>query len=176
MRRYPVIFSLALVVLSTSGCADDNNTEVTDIYTANSTMEVEEPAIFQIEFDYNSEKVFNDGDTVSLVVKIPAQLSYLRNSAELNQWGGDDMMATPFVRTCLDGTTYLAFVFDDNDLDDSQSSNDSDAELSITLVAKRQGTEIPVEATAAIESVPYGCREDFVADEQELVEIEGPVF
>lgn len=173
MRRYPVIFSLALIVLSSSGCADDNNTEVTDIYTANSTMEVEEPAIFQIDFDYNSDNVFNDGDTVNLVVKVPAQLSYLRNSAKLNQWGSNDLSATPYVRKCLDGTTYLAFVFDDNDLDNGQSSNNSDAELSLTLVGQRPGTEIAVEATAALNSVPYGCREDFVADEQEIVEIQG---
>jgi hypothetical protein len=135
-------------------------------------MEIGEPAIFQIDFDYNSSDVFDDGDTVSLVVKVPAQLEYLRNSARLNQWGSDDLLTTPYVRKCLDGTTYLAFVFDDNDLDDGQSDGNSDAQLSVTLVANRPGQEVTVEATAALNGVSYGCREDFVADQQETVDIQ----
>jgi len=158
--------------LVAAGCADNQGTKVTDVSTSNSVIELQEPAIFEIDFDYASDDVFNDGDTVSLVVKVPPQLSYLQNSARLNQWGGNDLTATPARRTCSDGTTYLAFVFDDNDLDNAHSSNNADAELSVTLVGKSRGQEISVEATASTDNVDYGCLEDFVADEQEIVDVE----
>ena len=172
MRHLTAILFLSIMCLSVSGCSDNENTEVTDIYTANSTIEIDEPAIFDVDFDFNSNDVFDDGETVSLVVKVPAGLSYLRGSAQLNQWGSNDLAVPPVIRRCTDGSTYLAFVFDDNDLDDGQSSGNADAELSLTLVGARRGQALAVEATASIESVPYGCRETFTADQQEIVDVE----
>lgn len=172
MCRLSTKLFVCVLALAVSGCADNQDTKVTDISTSNSAIELQEPAIFEIGFDYNSDDVFNHGDTVNLVVKVPPQLSYLKNSAQLNQWGGSDFNVTPYSRTCSDGTTYLAFVFDDNDLDNAHSSNNSDAELSVTLVGKRRGQQIAVEATASIDNVEYGCLEDFVADEQEIVDVE----
>lgn len=172
MQRLITRLVFCVVPLAMIACAEDQNTEVTEVYTANSTIELLEPAIFEINFDYNYNDVFDDGDTVSLVVKVPPQLEYLKNSAELNEWGSNDQYVNPFARKCADGTTYLAFVFDDNDLDNAYSPDNADAQLSITLVGVRRGQEVTVEATASSDNVPYGCREDFTADDSETIEVQ----
>jgi hypothetical protein len=174
MRQLPLALALAFLLAGPVGCSNnEDETQVTDINATTQNLEVLEPSLFQISFDFDENNVIDGGETVTLVVAVPPQLEYLKGSSELQEWGSGDQSVTPFIRKCANGDNYLVYEFDGGDLDNAYSSNtNADAQLNITLVARRRGEYVAVEAAASLDQVVYGCREVFTPDAQEVVSIE----
>lgn len=161
------------------GCAEDNEyfgdgtTEVVEIASEDSTIPDGGATILKFNFSYDQNSVFRDDGEVNLVVRLPRQLSYRDNSAEIDGPGSRDKDEDPVVKRCANGESFLSFTFNDNDLDEAQPPSDgADAQLKLTVDAIASGQYVPVEARADEDTVLYSCAQVFNYDEQNILTVE----
>ena len=170
MKRLTYFLATFCIALSTTGCTDNTdtngngNTEIISISSSLDQIAVGEGAIFYFDFDFDENEVYFDGGVVNIVVRVPPELSYLLYSAEIDENGSNDNSVNPYVLTCGDGSSYLAFSLDDNDLDEAYSPDDSEAQLKLTLTGRRKGTFALVQAVATDTAFTFGCNQPFTAD------------
>lgn len=175
MRRFSVLF-LSLVLFTVGGCTDstdfngNGSTEVTEISSAEDTLQISEKVVFYFDFNFDENDVFFAGGIVNLVVLLPPQLGYLLDSAEIDGLGGGDVSVLPYITRCRSGFTFLQFNLDDEDLESAYSpTENAEARLSMTLVGRQRSDYVVVEAAAAEDFIAFGCNQDFVSDTAEVV-------
>jgi hypothetical protein len=161
------------------GCSDDNSfdgggvTEVVEIAAENSSIPLGEGTVIRINFLFDEFDVFDDGGQVNLVVKLPRQLSYLDESAEIDRSGSRDRDVDPRVRQCPNGDTFLLFELGESQLEGAENPFDGgDAQLKLTVNGEKRGDMISIEAAADESSVPFSCSRDFLFDERGIVSVE----
>jgi len=171
--------AFAAGVVGIVGCSDDDNftgggvTEVVEITADDSSIPVGGGTVVRFNFSFDQNDVFFDDGEVNLVVKLPAELSYRDNSAEIDRPGSRDKDTDPRVRRCLDGESFLSFTFDESDLDDADVPFDGgDASLKLTVDGERRGGLVAIEAAADDGVVPFGCSQSFIPEEQEIISVE----
>ncbi len=171
--------ALLFVLSGAIGCSQDNEyfgdgtTEVVEISSEDSTIPDGGATILKFNFSYDQNSVFNDNGEINLVVRLPRQLTYRDNSAEIDGPGSRDKDEDPVVRRCANGQSYLAFTFNKNDLDEAQPPSDgADAQLKMTVDAVAPGQYVPVEARADEDTVLYSCAQVFNYDEQNILTVE----
>jgi hypothetical protein len=180
MRSLSRIVVASLVVASgVVGCAEDDEnygegtTEVVEISAQDSTIPAGGATILKVNFSYDQNAVFYDDEEVTLVIKLPRQLAYRDNSAEIDGPGSRDKDEDPVIKKCTNGESFLAFTFNENDLDDAQPPSDgADAQLKLTVDAVSTGQYVPVEARADEDTVLYSCAQIFNYDEQDILTVE----
>ena len=175
MRRLSGLL-FGVLLLAVGGCTESSDydgsssTEVTEIYSAEDTLQVSEEVVFYFDFNFDENDVFFDSGIVNLVVVLPPQLGYLLNSAEINGLGGDDVSVIPYVTRCPTGFTFLQFNLDDEDLESAYSpSTGVEAQLTMTLVGRQRSDYVVVEAAASMDYIAFGCNQDFDSDTAEVV-------
>lgn len=166
-------------ITSFLGCTGDNDlyqggvTKVMEIQAEDSAVRVGDGSVVQFNFSYDQNEVFTDNAVVTLVVKLPRQLSYLDNSAEIDKPGSRDRDTDPSVKKCSTGETYLSFALDESDLRDAQVPFDGgDAILKLTVTGESRSAAVTIEAAADDGIVTFGCTKDFNPDEQEVIRVE----
>jgi hypothetical protein len=180
MRCISRLIAASVVMLSGGvGCAEDDDyfgegtTEVVEISSQDSTIPNGGATILKVNFSYDQNAVFYDDEEVVLVIKLPRQLSYRDNSAEIDGPGSRDKDEDPLIKRCANGESYLAFTFNENDLDDAQPPLDgAEAQLKLTVDAVATGQYVPVEARADEDTVLYSCAQIFNYDEQDILSVE----
>ncbi len=183
MLRLNLLFTVSLTIVSIasisgSGCANTTDysgsgvTQVVEIDSNDSTIELGDGSVFKIDFVFDQNEVFLDDGKVTVVVKFPRELAYRSSSAEINEPGSRDKGVDPTILRCSNGDTYLTFILDDNDLNQAYMPSDgSDAQLKMTLDGRRAGNVVIVEAKADDGTVLFGCDQEFDPDEQEVVTV-----
>jgi hypothetical protein len=173
------VMALGLTMLGVLGCAEDNDfdnvgfTEVVEIAVDNSTIQLGDGEVVRVNFAFDEDDVLDDGGEVNLVVKLPRQLAYRDESAEIDKPGSRDRDVDPRVRTCQNGDSYLIFTLGESQLEDAVSpAEGADAQLKLTVDAEKRGQMISIEAAADESTVPYSCSGVFVFDEREIVSVE----
>lgn len=173
------VVSLCVCFAGMLGCAGDNDlyeggvTKVLEIDAEDSSVGVGGGVVVKVNFSYDQNEVFGDDGEVNLVIKLPPQLSYLNNSAEIDEPGSRDKDTDPKVRRCSTGDTYLSFVLDESDLENAQVPVDGgDAILKLTVVGESRGKAVAIEAAADDGTVLFGCTQEFDPDEQEIISVE----
>lgn len=168
-----------MALVGVVGCAEDDEyfgdgtTEVVEIASEDSTIPEGGATILKFNFLYDQNSVFKDDGEVTLVVKLPRQLTYRDNSGEIDGPGSRDKDEDPIVKRCSSGESFLVFTFDENDLDDAQPPSDgADAQLKMTVDAVASGQFVPVEARADEDTVLYSCAQVFNYDEQDVLTVE----
>jgi hypothetical protein len=171
--------SLCLSALCFAGCADDNEfdgggvTEVVEIAAENSSIALGESTVIRINFLFDEFDVLDDGGQVNLVVKLPRQLSYLDDSAEIDKPGSRDRDVDPRVRACPNGDSFLVFELGESQLEGAEPPFDGgDAQLKFTVNGEKRGEMVGIEAAADESTVAYSCSREFLFDEQEIVSVE----
>ncbi len=174
-----IIVSSVVVASGVVGCAEDDDlygegtTEVVEISAEDSTIPEGGATILKVNFSYDQNAVFYDDGEVTLVIKLPRQLTYRDNSAEIDGPGSRDKDEDPIIKRCSNGESFLAFTFNENDLDDAQPPTDgADAQLKLTVDAVVSGQYVPVEARADEDTVLYSCAQIFNYDEQDILTVE----
>lgn len=179
MGRYLLLGLCAAISLA--GCAEDDDyiadgaTEVIEITAEDSTVPVGGGAVIGVTFSFDQYDIFRDDGVVNLVVRLPRQLGYRNNSAEIDGPGSRDKDVDPRARRCSDGSTYLSFNLDEGDLDDANVPVDvagGGAQLRMTVNGVLPGKFVTIEAAADNGDVLFSCGEDFDFDEQEIVSVE----
>lgn len=156
--------------VSLSGCTEDanyngnTNTEVISISSNDDAIEDGSETVFYFDFDFDENAVFFDEGEVQLVVKLPRELSFVRDSAVINAAGSDNYEVAPYVLQCTDGSSFLAFSLDSGDLDNASSPSDAEAQLKMTLQGRRPGIYSVVQATASADYFSFGCTKQFNPD------------
>lgn len=174
---------LALSCLSVAGCNSDsdddddffNSARVVDLALQDSTIRVGEGTVVAVNFSFDASRVFNDGDSVIVVVRLPAELEYRDGTAEIDGLGGeDDGVGAQVVRCGNLGESYLIFDMDEFDLDQAENpSGDGDAVLTLTVDGIDPLQFGTIEAAANGETSPlFTCGGSFASDEEVSLSVE----
>jgi hypothetical protein len=149
------------------------STQVVEMRVDNSTILVGEGTVAKINFTFNQNDVLFGGGRVNLVVRVPPQLTYRDDSAEINLPGSKDRNEDPKVTQCPGGETFLVFKFTKSDLENLNLPVDSsDTQLKLTVDGVRVGEDLSIQAAADEGAVSYGCGKDFAFDEEQLLTVE----
>jgi hypothetical protein len=163
------------------GCAKDDDfisdapTRVVEIAADDSSISLGGGTVVGITFSFDQYEVFRKDGVVNLVIKLPRQLSYRADSAEIDGPGSNDQGVAPRFRRCSDGSIFLSFQLDESDLDNANVPIDTisgGAQLRLTVNGRSIGQFISVEAAADNGEVLFACNEDFNFDEQEILSVE----
>ena len=173
------LVSLGVVCGLTLGCGSNQDlsgsgaTEVREIQSNDSTISVGGGSVIKFNFSFDQTEIFAHDGKVYLVVKLPPQLSYRDNSAELDRPGSHDREEDPSIKKCAEGETFLSWIFDESDLRDSSAPVEGgDAQLKLTVDGESVGDAITIAATADDGRVLYDCSREFKSDEEEVVSVE----
>ena len=162
-------FSLSLLSCGGSGGGGSKPGQpalVTQLQTQDSELKVGDGTVLFTDIAYDVNDVFNFGDNIEVVVRLPSGVSYRNNTAELDGGKGGDSGLFPRITQCLSGITFLEFDLDDNDLSTAVAPNgDSDARIKLTLDADAAVGNVQVQARAARNVLSYSCADPFSFDE-----------
>lgn len=171
---------IACAGLGVAGCGGDGNDDdddfgevaaVVDVGVDDGNIRVGDATISRVGFTFSPDEVFNDRRTVVIVVAVGPGLRYREGTAEIQGDGGDEQIGARVSR-CGDGTSFLEFEVDDDDLDFADDpGGDADAELTFTLDAVSLEGLVNVEARASYDSIFYSCDTQFLADATTFVNI-----
>ena len=164
-----VVVSLGLSTgMAGCGSSDDNVVaRIVELFLDDRTISIGESTVLRSQFRFSEDRIFNDRDEISVVIRIPAEVSFREDSAEI-QGDFDDEDVSPLITDCGVGQEkFLRFEFDDEDLSGAQNPDGSaDAELALTLDAVSSGEAIVISAAADNDGVPFSCGGTFLADEE----------
>lgn len=181
MKAAALLFQMLLCLGSIGllGCAEDDDfdgtgvTEVVEIAAEDSSIPLGGGTVIRVNFLFDENEVLDDGGEVMLVVRLPRQLSYRDESAEIDKSGSRDRDVDPTVRQCPNGESYLVFKLGESQLEGAESPFDGgDATLKLTVDGEKRGDMVSIEAAADESTVPYSCSREFLFDEQEIISVE----
>ena len=125
-----------------------------------------------VEFTFDRENVFDDSDSVDVVVKIPNEVSYREGTAEVDEDVGGDNDVSPEITLCADGSSFLRFNLDENDLKDAENpEGDADARLTLTIDSVGGPGSFVIEGRADENSAPFGCVGSFLAEDRVVLNV-----
>ncbi len=169
-------FSIAaLLTLSLASCGDsdgDSNSRVVNAELSDNVIQVGESSVFRMGLEYSGRSgLFNNPDDISLVVLVPAGLSYKNGTAEI-QRSIEDKGVDPVVTNCATGEQYLDFRLDGDDLvQGSDPSGSADVEVSLTIEATSPVGIAILQATADRNQPLFSCGSLFAGDVEESIQI-----
>lgn len=178
MKRYLLSLQCVLVLACAacgggSGGNSNGVTDVQEISSDDSVVPLGGGTVFRVDFSIDEDDIFNDDDSMYLVVFVPRQLAYRAGSAEIDgRTTQQDDSVDPVIVRCANGDAYLSFTLDRYSLDNAEPpSNDSDAQLKLTLNGVVAGNNVVVDAAADDSPVPFGCLQGLIPDAQEVVSV-----
>lgn len=159
--RLSVLTSLLCLGLLLSACSgdsdDDTDARVREISIGAQIIAVGEQRGVDLEFDFSSESIFSDDDSVAIVVLLPAGVSYVDGSGEVDG-NFDDEDVNPQQTRCEDGSSILFFDLDDNDLGDAKDpSGGADGRLEFDIIGTDAVGEVNLEARADYNQSSASC-------------------
>ena len=162
------LFSILFFLTAVSGCDTSSNSdafdaEVTKLEVSNNVIDLGDGTVVTAGFTFDTSSVFKDGENVTMVVQLPAGLSYRHGTAEIDDEVGDQDI-DPEVIECPAGESYLSFDMDDNNLDDlNDPSGEAIGNLMLTVDGNEPGPWL-IQARARQDVVFYGCGQAFNSD------------
>lgn len=175
------VAAMAVTALTLAGCGggnDDDDDEffgesaaVVDIGVDDGNIRVGDSTITRVGITFSDDEVFNDRRSVVVVAAVGPGLRFREGTAEVQGNAGDEQIGTRVSR-CPDGTSFLEFEVDDDDLSFADNpSGDADAEITFTLDAVSLEGLVNIEARASYDSIFYNCDDRFLADRSTFVNI-----
>jgi hypothetical protein len=166
---------LFLISSSLLGCGSDSNdligsgsARVEDILFSKQTIKVEEGLVIATDFSYSSLNVIGNNDNVAVIIKLPPELKFSENTAEID--GSTDKKVGAQVLLCDSGSTYLTFDLDRFDFEQATAPAGADARLTFTATGAKTGDAI-IEARARIKSNKVNCDTIFLPDDSEVISV-----
>jgi hypothetical protein len=136
-----------------------------------SVLTVGASTVAGVKFTFSSDDVFDDDRNVVVSVRLPDELAYRIGTAEIKQ-PIDDREVEPAIETCGDGTSFLIFDLDEDDLAAAENPDgDADAELRFTVDAVAIGTGDSVLASAHNDAIIAGCDAPFIGERAAAVTV-----
>ncbi|MBX7137903.1 MAG: hypothetical protein K1X83_07970 [Oligoflexia bacterium] len=176
--KHSLICALGLtLMLGLNGCGGDSNggsadSTVTRIDVETPILNVGQSTVVKTRFSFSANDVFDDGEIVAVVLRLPAGLAFRDSSAELDLVGGPDDPVGALLANCNTGESFLVFNLDANDLVFARNPNgNADAELKLTadaLAATQPGSAILARADAL---AAFQCGLAFDAEASAPVEV-----
>lgn len=157
-----------------SGGDNDNfeSPEVTDMDLEDETIAAGEGTVLAVEFSFDRANIFDDNDEVVVVVRLPNGITYREGTAEIDEDAGGDNDISPEITLCSDGTTFLRFSLDENDLQSAENPDgDGDARLTMTIDSLRSLGSVILEGRADENSAPFGCSGSFLAEDRVVLNV-----
>ena len=178
VRKTISFFLLFGALFSFGGCGsegDDDNfesPEITDMDLEEEAIRPLEGTVLAVEFSFDRSNVFDDNDEVAVVVRLPNGIIYREGTAEIDEDSGGDNGVNPETTLCSDGTAFVRFNFDENDLSGAEDPDgDGDARLTLTIDALRVLGSAVIEARADENSAPFGCNGSFLAEDRVVLTV-----
>ncbi len=177
MKNSLALQTLGVGLLFLTACGSDSedffgDTQVETLSVNDSTIQLGEGTVLAVEFSFDENRVLSGGKNVRLVVKLPAELRYRDETAEIEEDFSDRKIGAQVTRCAATGESYLLFDMDDNDLENASTpGNGADAKLKLTIdgISRAQFTVV---AAQAREATPlFACGENFISDEQIAVSV-----
>lgn len=154
--------------LSACGGDDDNSglvAQIIEMFFTDDTIRVGEGTVLHVLFSYSSDRVFDENEMVSVVVRLPAETTFRNGTAEIQRPADDESVGAQIFDCPASGEQFLLFDLDENDLATAGNPDgDADAELTLTVDALLANPDARIQATARENGVPFACGEPFIAD------------
>ncbi len=172
-----LLCATALLLSGCSGSDDDNSgisARVIDLLLDDDTIRVGEGSVLRSYFSFSSDRVFDDGANVVVVVRLPNGVTFRDGSAEIQRPLDDDSVGAQ-ITNCPTGEQFLLFDLDSNDLDAAENpSGDADAELSLTVDGVAETTAVDIQVIARENTVNFQCGAPFAADRAVSIVVAAP--
>jgi len=170
MKQLTPLFVLLLILLClSSGCgssgSDDNDddffndAEVTDVVVRDPVIREGDGTVVAVEFAFDPDRVFNDGDNIKVVVKLPPGVVYRDGTAEIDGLDDNDDKVGPQFASCPDtDELFLLFDLDEFDLDEATNPpGDGDAVVTLTIDGVANTDFATIDASAGNNLPPFSC-------------------
>lgn len=159
-------------------CGSDSDSELSGIYSVNDVnilsndIDIGEQARTEIFFETKTE-IDGSPDGLQVVVRIPAELSFVPGSSQLYDGSTNDSDSyTPSnIVKCPTGETYLTYNFSDFDLFQHELAETGRFGLKFLIQGVTPTPQTLVGASAAGDVVGFDCGEFFDAEQNEAVEV-----
>lgn len=171
------ILSILLAVTLLGACnSDDENSgisaRIVEFFLDDNTINVGESTVLRSRFTFSANRVFDDGEHVMLVIRLPIEVAFRTGSAEL-QRPIDDRSVGAQITDCPEtGEQFLLFNLDDNDLRTvGNPEGEADAELALTIDAVTPAQAAIIQGVAQNNTVIFSCGEPFISDRDLAIQI-----
>ena len=164
----------ALIFTACGSDSDDVRARVINSSLSERVLQVGQGTVLTLGLEYENsiQLPFESSEDISLVVKIPAGLTYREGTAEI-QRVVDDKGVNPRIENCLlNGEQFLYFRLDGDDLDQGRDpSGSADVEITLTLDAVAARGIGVIEAAADRDTPLFDCGSFFASDIEESIQV-----
>ena len=160
---------VSLTLLSMISCGSDDKSreqaQIIDMSFDQSVIAVGESAVLTVRFFYSVDLVFDDQDSVIVLLRVPSELQFRLGSSVIQQ-ATDGTTVGPRISNCAgSGETFLEFNFDRRALQlASDPEGKANAALLLTFDAVAANPQTPVVGDAANQQINFRCGEDLIGD------------
>lgn len=160
------VTTIAFIALASgimlNGCGgDDNNgsVNVTEVSTNPGVVRSGNQSVVTVRFSYEANQLFDDNERVLLTVQLPSGVTYKAGSAEIDRPLDDDSVSPEGIITCPDGSSFVSFDFDRQDLAlATNPGGNADGRLTFTGITSGGATNVLINASASADGVEFSCQ------------------
>ena len=148
---------------TTSTPNEPKDARVTAIGLENAILATGDSTLVNIDVTYGESRVEQNGERVTVVVKLPPGLQYAVDSSGIRS-GGSSSEAVANVTTCADGSSFIAYDFGVAELDSATDPDGrEDADFELIFVADGTGLtgEAVISSAAADNALSFSCESNF---------------
>ena len=125
-------------------------------------IRVQQSSTLAVVFTYSAERVYGDNDTVHVVVRLPAELSYHNWSSAIDSLGGDVGVVPTIVPCAGVGDTYLVYEFNRTTLINATNPLDeTSARLTLRLDGNESANDTETKVAAFGDDYAFDCAQEF---------------
>ena len=168
---------MLMTSVTLTACNSDNDNSgisarIVEFFLDDNTIAIGESTVLRTRFTFSADRVFDDGEHVMIVIRLPQEVGFRVGSAELQRPISDRDVGAQITNCPDTGEQFLLFDLDDNDLlTVTNPDGEADAELSLTVDALTATPSTIIQGIAQNNTVLFSCGAPFISDRDLAIQI-----